>query len=245
MSSGVTNIASVNNAFEPSDASSAAPVITPDGRYVVFSSSARNLSDSQQRGLPNLYLRDVLQRKTLLLTSNVDGTGPGNGTAGPPLLGADGQTIIFHSFASDLVAQDFNYDRDVFLLHLTQGDSDGDGMDDDWEMANFGDLSRDGGGDFDHDGQSDLAEFLAGTDPTNGNSIFRALTVQAAGSSLTKIIWSAVPGKAYQVQYKTNLNSAAWLNLPGVVAAASSTGSALDNQAGQGPRRFYRVLLVQ
>ena len=59
MSSGVTNIASVNNAFEPGDASSAAPVITPDGRYVVFLSSARNLSGSLQRGLPNLYLLSV------------------------------------------------------------------------------------------------------------------------------------------------------------------------------------------
>ncbi len=45
-------------------------------------------------------------------------------------------------------------------------DSDGDGMDDDWEREHFGDLSRDGTGDFDGDGISDLQEFLAGYDPT-------------------------------------------------------------------------------
>jgi len=45
-------------------------------------------------------------------------------------------------------------------------DTDGDGMDDEWEQENFGDLSRDGTGDLDGDGVSDLQEFKDGTDPT-------------------------------------------------------------------------------
>ncbi|MFO7716587.1 hypothetical protein [Desulfosarcina sp.] len=45
-------------------------------------------------------------------------------------------------------------------------DSDGDGINDAWEMAYFGSLDRDGGGDFDGDGISDLDEFLTGSDPT-------------------------------------------------------------------------------
>lgn len=46
-------------------------------------------------------------------------------------------------------------------------DTDGDGMDDDWEREFFGDLSRDGTGDLDGDGISDLQEYLDGTDPTH------------------------------------------------------------------------------
>lgn len=46
-------------------------------------------------------------------------------------------------------------------------DSDGDGMDDDWELAWWGDLSQVGSGDYDHDGLTNAAEFAAGTDPTD------------------------------------------------------------------------------
>ncbi len=47
-------------------------------------------------------------------------------------------------------------------------DTDGDGLDDDWERQHFGSLDRDGTGDFDGDGISDLQEYLDGTDPTMG-----------------------------------------------------------------------------
>jgi hypothetical protein len=46
-------------------------------------------------------------------------------------------------------------------------DADGDGMADAWELEHFGTLARDGAGDYDHDGVSDLAEYLAGTDPAS------------------------------------------------------------------------------
>ena len=39
-------------------------------------------------------------------------------------------------------------------------DTDRDGMADDWERATFGNLSRDGKGDLDGDGYTDLEEFL-------------------------------------------------------------------------------------
>ena len=50
-------------------------------------------------------------------------------------------------------------------------DFDADGMSDNWEMTYFGNLSRDGSGDADSDGHSDLEEFQAGSDPTVAASI--------------------------------------------------------------------------
>ncbi|TSA40233.1 hypothetical protein D4Q85_00135, partial [bacterium] len=66
-------------------------------------------------------------------------------------------------------------DPDEAPISGADEDSDGDGMADFWEYENFGDLSRDGTGDYDGDGLTDLYEFLAGTDPklvdTDGDGI--------------------------------------------------------------------------
>ncbi len=48
-------------------------------------------------------------------------------------------------------------------------DSDNDGMGDNWETFHFGDLSRDGSGDFDSDGLIDEAEWTEGTSPKDSD----------------------------------------------------------------------------
>ncbi len=45
-------------------------------------------------------------------------------------------------------------------------DSDGDGLNDQWEQDNFDSLDRDGSGDFDEDGIPDALEFRLGSNPT-------------------------------------------------------------------------------
>jgi hypothetical protein len=49
------------------------------------------------------------------------------------------------------------------------GDSDADGMNDAWEINAFGNLSRDGAGDFDGDGITDLDEYLISVTVPNGD----------------------------------------------------------------------------
>lgn len=49
-------------------------------------------------------------------------------------------------------------------------DSDGDGLDDQWEMDNFGDLDEDGSGDPDGDGLTNEGEETAGTDPNDADT---------------------------------------------------------------------------
>ncbi|MES2924164.1 MAG: LamG-like jellyroll fold domain-containing protein [Verrucomicrobiota bacterium] len=50
------------------------------------------------------------------------------------------------------------------------GDSDSDGLSDDWELANFGNLSQNAGNDPDGDGASNAAERSAGTGPNDPSS---------------------------------------------------------------------------
>ena len=65
-----------------------------------------------------------------------------------------------------------------------------------------------------------------------------------SNSNFTSILtWSSISGTTYQVQFKTNLNDAAWLDLLPTVTATGVTASATDSSATNAAR-FYRVLVV-
>ena len=130
-------------------------------------------------------------------------------------------------------------------LSLLDGDADGDGMTDLWEWTHGLDPFRnDAADDADHDGVSNLNEYLAGTDPANGNSVLRVLTVTAPGSASTMVVWNAVPGRSYRVQFKDNLGAPSWTQLSGIVTATGPTAAKLDASANISPRRFYRVVIA-
>ncbi len=122
-------------------------------------------------------------------------------------------------------------------------DSDADGIPDAYEIATFGSLSQTAEGDFDGDGFSNLAEYLAGTNPANATSTFHA-TGATAGATAFSFNFPSVPGKTYTVQFKNSLNDAAWtvLNASLPANATGSTTQVTDN-FGSNTRRFYRVIL--
>jgi hypothetical protein len=220
------------------------PSISADGRWIAFESAATDLVENDTNAVRDVFVRGLQTGTTLWASLNRDGTGSGNGYSGNPILSADGRTVAFTSWASDLVPGDRNHGADVFVLRLGSGDSDGDGMDDDWEMTFFGNLNRDGTGDFDGDGLSDLAEFQAGTNPIDNTSVLRVITLTAINSGLTEIFWTAVPGKVYAVEYKNAIGDAAWTRLPGDVAAIGTTASKTDDSVAANAHRFYRVILL-
>lgn len=57
------------------------------------------------------------------------------------------------------------------FIFFDDGDTDGDGLPDGWETANFGDLSQTASGDYDSDSFSNLAEYNAGSDPDDFGSV--------------------------------------------------------------------------
>ena len=131
------------------------------------------------------------------------------------------------------------------VLRLRREDTDHDGLPDDWELAYFNGLQRDGTGDFDGDGHSDKAEFLAGTDPTNGGSVFRVITISPVSGGPVQVLWSAVSGKKYRVQFKDSLTDTNWTALPGDVNATDTTAFKEDTTPATGNQRYYRVLLIE
>ncbi len=82
------------------------------------------------------------------------------------------RTVVMPSSSTQPKFADFDRDKVSNMDELQAGldplssvNTDGDNMPDDWEKFYFGDLSRDGTGDFDGDGLSDATEYAAGRHP--------------------------------------------------------------------------------
>jgi hypothetical protein len=93
--------------------------ISVDGRYVVYESTAKDIVPSANGGFKQVYLFDRTTGTTTLLSYSTTDAAPGNYISEAPIFTGDGQTVIFQSFASDLMANDFNVGGDLFALQLS------------------------------------------------------------------------------------------------------------------------------
>jgi len=96
---------------------------------MLFASTAKNLvRQGTNTVVPgtipavlNVYLRDLTNQTTALVSLNAAGTGGGNGDSLPVDVSADGRYVVFESSASDLVTGDTNGVSDVFVRDLAAG----------------------------------------------------------------------------------------------------------------------------
>jgi Tol biopolymer transport system component len=95
--------------------------ISMDGRFVVFESYSDNLVWGDGNGFMDLFLRDLVEQRTELITVAADGGGSGNGASWWPTITPDGSRVAFVSAASNLVAHDNNGVEDVFLRDVSTG----------------------------------------------------------------------------------------------------------------------------
>ena len=131
----------------------------------------------------------------------------------------------------------------TFTGIYTFPDVNHNGISDDWEMYYFGEVStnRTQKTDSDHDGMTDYAEFIAGTDPTNAASKLIFTSVTPITNHSVQIQWAAIPGRSYQVQTSTNLNT--WTPISGWLQAASSPMTFSTTNSTE-RTRLYRVQVL-
>ena len=115
-----------------------------------------------------------------------------------------------------------------------------DGLPDDWQNLYWNAPFPAPNIDSDGDGASNASEFLAGTDPTNADSVLKTwITPSLQGRRLN---WSTQPGFIYQIQTSEDFGSS-WSNLgPARFSPGSSDSILLGNQ---GHRGFYRITRVR
>src|SRR5688572_20831093 len=103
----------------PSSGSSM-PVVSADGRYVVFVSRSANLVTNPTTGSYQIFLRDLANSNIVLVSATALDTG-GNDHSLLPSVSSNGLWIAFESEASDLVAGDTNGVSDVFVRDVAGG----------------------------------------------------------------------------------------------------------------------------
>ena len=123
-------------------------------------------------------------------------------------------------------------------------DTDGNGLPDWWEQEYFGHLTGTNPlADADHDGQSNLAEWLAGTNPTNAASFLGLTPVRAAGTNGFAVRWPSAAGHYYRLLRATNLltgfNQIVLTNIP----ATPPINTLADPAPPAATRVFYRLEL--
>jgi hypothetical protein len=114
---GVFTAVSVAPDGHTTDAFSTGSQVNGDGRYVTFWSTARNLSGAEASGWQTQgYRYDRQSGRNTLIAIPVKGD---DGGAEGADLSADGTVIGFMSLGEDLVADDTNGERDVFVTVLS------------------------------------------------------------------------------------------------------------------------------
>ena len=97
------------------DGNSNDPSISADGRFVAFRSDADNLSDEDRDGTDDVFVRDLQEQATTLVSVAGDGNSRG------PSISADGHLVAFESDARNLSDEDHDGNPDIFLRDMASG----------------------------------------------------------------------------------------------------------------------------
>jgi Tol biopolymer transport system component len=94
--------------------------LSADGRYVVFHSYRPSLVGNDRNGVADVFLRDLEQGVTQLVSAAWDG-GSGDSYAVDASISAGGRYVAFYSPASNLVRDDRNGYGDIFVWSREDG----------------------------------------------------------------------------------------------------------------------------
>jgi hypothetical protein len=118
---------------------------------------------------------------------------------------------------------------------------DFNGLPVDWELSHFGRTGIDPNADPDGDGMSNLAEYRAGTDPNDSNSVFRFTEITPVQGGI-RLGWLSANYKAYSLQRSSD-PSGIYLDIQTGITAAAPISTWLDATALSPGPYFYRLRL--
>ncbi|MDH4111197.1 MAG: hypothetical protein OEV60_00765 [Actinomycetota bacterium] len=117
---GKTTRASTNSSDRQGNNASFDAVIAPTGNHVAWSSIASNLVSGDTNGVRDVFMKNLTSGKTIRV-SVTNGERQAKGASGIEDISADGRSVVFNSFAANLVKNDGNNKGDVFVRDRIEG----------------------------------------------------------------------------------------------------------------------------
>ncbi|MBE0670822.1 MAG: TIR domain-containing protein [Anaerolineales bacterium] len=105
---------------EPGNDNSSSPFISANGNFIVFESHATNLAATGGNGTTQIYLYDIASGNISLVSLAPDGS-PADGDATSPSVSADGQLVLFESYAENLLANGIGNESPAFIYDQRTG----------------------------------------------------------------------------------------------------------------------------
>lgn len=151
--------------------------LSGSGRYIVFSSSASNLVSGFGSGT-QIYRKDLQTGEVLRISVSSSGTAADNNSSAPSI-SADGRYVLFSSDATNLVTDDTNLSRDLFVRDVDLGTTTRVSLGSGGIQAN----GISSGGDISNDGRYVLFSTSASNLLTSG---FSGLVIRDTQANTTK-----------------------------------------------------------
>lgn len=96
------------------------PSLSADSRFMVFESFSTRLVAGDNNNSSDIFVYDAQTGQVSRISIDFNGN-EANGNSFNPSISADGRYVAFHSLATNLVSDDTNYERDVFVRDLQTG----------------------------------------------------------------------------------------------------------------------------
>jgi len=113
-----------------------------------------------------------------------------------------------------------------------------------WRLAHFGITTNTGNAadteDPDHDGQPNLSEYAAGTDPNNAADVLKIHTAQRSGTDFT-LTASGKTGRIYALQRRSDLATGTWTSVASQGPLGADTPISLTDRSAPAGNAFYRI----
>lgn len=120
---GLTTCVSLSSKGVQGNGYSYNPSISADGRYVAFYSDANNLVPDDTNGKYDVFVHDMMTKQNTRVSVKGFNTQVTDGDSTVPVISACGRYVAFKSDSAQLVMDDSNEFKDVFVRDLLKGDT--------------------------------------------------------------------------------------------------------------------------